>query len=476
MAQKGRRYYKQIPRAGEPYYRTPQPPVSQEQAQRFVHMPTVQLANVVDWAATYEGEPYHALLCDPPYELSFMNKKWDASGVSFHASTWAALAKHLHPGAFGMAFASARGWHRMATAIEDAGLIIHPSIFLWAYGSGFPKATRIANDDDAVWAGHRYGLQAIKPAVEPIIVFQKPYDGKPTDSIARTGAGALNIAEGRIGSAEPLSTPGCNTEHDIVAYGPSKTAKAHAQVVAGRWPANFALSHTEKCVLTGQRRVRGSNASYANVGRRAGSDNVYAGGWREDDFRGEVGYADASGMETVEEWACVPDCPVRRLADKNGEHPSAMHPAVKGNYPTGMFNGIGKAQGDIFGDTGTVDRFFYTTNWQLESADPVFYTEKASRAERDAGLEHLANSNRNYNQHPTVKPIDLARWLATLLLPPDAYAPRRLLVPFAGVASECVGAMLAGWEQVTGVEMEKEYVAMANARLAYHYQRVKQLA
>ena len=66
-----------------------------------------------------------------------------------------------------------------------------------------------------------------------------------------------------------------------------------------------------------------------------------------------------------------------------------------------------------------------------------------------------------------MKPIDLARYLATLLLPPDAYAPRRILVPFTGVGSEMIGAMLAGWEEIVGVEMDAEYVKIAEARLAH---------
>ena len=64
------------------------------------------------------------------------------------------------------------------------------------------------------------------------------------------------------------------------------------------------------------------------------------------------------------------------------------------------------------------------------------------------------NIPRTRQIHPTCKPIALARHLATLLLPPARYAPRRLFVPFAGVASECIGAMQAGWEHVDGVELE----------------------
>ena len=147
----------------------------------------IDVADCIAWAEAYDGPPFHALLCDPPYELGFMGRAWDRSGIAFNPDTWRALARLLHPGAFGMAFASSRGWHRLAVAIEDAGLIIHPSIFGWAAGSGFPKATRVADSPD--FTGHRYGLQALKPALEPIIVFQKPYAGRPVDSITATGAG-----------------------------------------------------------------------------------------------------------------------------------------------------------------------------------------------------------------------------------------------------------------------------------------------
>ena len=189
-------------------------------------------ADVMAWAESYEGEPFHAILTDPPYALGFMGKAWDGE-VAFMPATWKALACHLHPGGFLMAFASSRGWHRLAVAIEDAGLIIHPSIFGWAQGQGFPKATRIdAQIDKAAgnirenksefigvsigkdntkninrykrckecgkpllgqdycqcdwrvnpavsplaqaWQGHRYGLQAMKPSIEPVICARKP--------------------------------------------------------------------------------------------------------------------------------------------------------------------------------------------------------------------------------------------------------------------------------------------------------------
>ena len=66
-----------------------------------------------------------------------------------------------------------------------------------------------------------------------------------------------------------------------------------------------------------------------------------------------------------------------------------------------------------------------------------------------------------------MKPIALNQHLATLLLPPLEYSPRRLFIPFSGVASEMIGAMLAGWEHIVGVEMTEEYIPIAEARFAY---------
>lgn len=139
-------------------------------------------ADILEWAASYDGPLFHALLCDPPYHLTevhsiprgkfgtardekdreyrktkgFMGRSWDGGDLAFQPETWAALANLLHPGAFLMAFAGSRGYHRMACAIEDAGLIIHPAIG-WSFGSGFPKATRISAQVDNRWAKENYG-------------------------------------------------------------------------------------------------------------------------------------------------------------------------------------------------------------------------------------------------------------------------------------------------------------------------------
>jgi site-specific DNA-methyltransferase (adenine-specific) len=88
-----------------------------------------------------------------------------------------------------------------------------------------------------------------------------------------------------------------------------------------------------------------------------------------------------------------------------------------------------------------------------------FYQAKASTNERTKGTT-------NGNNHPCVKPLDLTRYLAQLMLPPAGETPRQLLVPFSGSGSEMIGGLLAGWDEVVGIEKEPEYVAIAQERLA----------
>jgi hypothetical protein len=397
---------------------------------------TIHHADAVQWAGEYAGDPFHSLLCDPPYSLQFMNKKWDGD-VAFRADTWAAFANVLHDGAFIMAFGSSRGWHRQAVAMEDAGLIIHPSIFGlhmmgWCAGSGFPKATRVK--DAPAFAGHRYGLQALKPALEPIIVAQKPYKGKPVECIVRTGAGALWIEGARI-AGEPTCGSGANQGNDIYGtYAERRTGAPNIINTAGRWPANFYVDEHGAAALDAQSGQSKSPPTYTR---------------------------------TVD----VRDAPVYDL-------------------------GITKRAGDVapnYGDTGGASRFFFNAVAdQIDDADAVGYYAKASRKERDAGLEGMPMRDAHTlsggefvadgrtaakgkatgrNSHPTIKPLSLCKWLASLLLPPAIYAPRRLFIPFAGAGSECIGAGLAGWDEVVGVEMmndaEHPYVDIARARLAH---------
>lgn len=272
-----------------------------------------------------------------------------------------------------------------------------------------------ATDLAKAWAGHRYGLQALKPSLECIAVAQVPYKGKPRDCMVDTGAGAFNVDAGRVGS-ESVKTQGGKKFPAL--YG--TYADCPESERSGRWPANLILDESAAALM------------------------------------------DSQSGETR-------SCDVQRNRQTLGSF------------------GMPNTTTSEYADSGGASRFFFRTDWNAEEVDPFLYCAKAGRGERDAGLEgmpmqpkkgHIQQSEGRKmhgdtetfpcrNPHPTVKPLRLMRYLASLLLPPEEYASRRLFVPFAGSGSEMCGALLAGWESVTGVEMSEEYAEIARARLAF---------
>lgn len=411
-------------------------------------------ANIKEWAANYDGPLFDGILCDPPYELGFMGKSWDSSGIAFDVDMWKDLYRHIKPGGHLLAFSGSRTYHRMAVAIEDAGFEIRDMIE-WVYGSGFPKSLNIGKAVDKIQGNEResvpdpeagrrnksvskfektygdikdktdfvtkgtsewegYGT-ALKPAHEPCVLARKPIEGTVANNVLKHGTGGLNIDGSRVGYQSEEDKYGngfCKvpTNGNQFAEGSSgfSSGRIH-EPQSGRFPAN--LIHD-------------------------GSDEVEA---------------------------------VFPQTKSGGGN--------KGNVKdgTGMF-GSGKAfdTSTVRPDSGSASRFFYTA--------------KASKSERNAGLEGFEDAERTdyggfhsekgliengrnpenrvpmKNGHPTVKPLSLTKYLATLIKPPTG---GRLLVPFSGSGSEMIGALQAGWEYVEGVELTEEYIPIAEARIKY---------
>lgn len=490
-------------------------------------------ADILHWAEAYQGEPMHAVLTDPPYGLNeseldieavladwmagrehqpkgagFMGRDWDAFLPG--PSIWRAIRRCCAPGAFLFAFGGTRTADLLALALRLAGWEKRDEID-WIYGSGFPKNQNISKAIDRAAKAERpvvgtrkhqpkfdakgfeyrkkdngynskgrthfdvtdhatelaqawdgYGT-ALKPAHEPILVFRNPLKGTYAQNCTATGAGAINIDQARIGP-QPGDQKGEFGPHKPEHLGKNTTAgiyrdtfkRADADQSIGRWPANLLLSHSPLC----------------------------------------------NGH-------CAPGCPVTALGEQSGELRPGERPARTNTQPGGNgytmnagWHGEDSGQRVVL-DTGTAARFFHQSDFmyeRLEAADPVAYYAKASRGEREAGLdprqlalmglleqeEATINDGRDKpidnpyqrgetarrNTGPCIKPIALTRYLATLLLPPLAYAPRRILCPFGGTGSEAIGAMLAGFEEIVYVEREAEYADIARARLAYWRQRL----
>ena len=88
-----------------------------------------------------------SIVTDPPYELGFMGKKWDSTGIANSVPMWTEAFRVLMPGGHLLAFGGTKTYHRMVCAIEDAGFEIRDQIG-WAYGSGFPKSLDVSKAID----------------------------------------------------------------------------------------------------------------------------------------------------------------------------------------------------------------------------------------------------------------------------------------------------------------------------------------
>ncbi|MCS6872965.1 MAG: site-specific DNA-methyltransferase, partial [Anaerolineae bacterium] len=159
--------------------------------------------DVFDFLTNYRGEPFHAVLTDPPYGVGIGKQKWDGENPAWQPEFWRALMPHLLPNALVFAFGSARTYHYLASAAESGGFIIH-NMMAFAYSNGLLKGASITQDNANEWWGYRYSVNPLKPAVEPILVCSKPPERSARYSIQRYGAGALNIKRAAIPSATPV--------------------------------------------------------------------------------------------------------------------------------------------------------------------------------------------------------------------------------------------------------------------------------
>ena len=104
-----------------------------------------------------DGVQVDSIVTDPPYELGFMGKDWDSTGITFHKEIWELAMKLLKPGGHLLAFSASRNYHRMAVAIEDAGFEIRDQL-MWLYGSGFPKSLNVGKAVDKKLGNEREDL------------------------------------------------------------------------------------------------------------------------------------------------------------------------------------------------------------------------------------------------------------------------------------------------------------------------------
>lgn len=225
---------------------------------------------------TLASDSIDACVTDPPYELGFMGKSWDASGVANDVKTWQAIYRVLKPGAYLVAFGGTRTAHRMICAVEDAGFEIR-DVLMWLYGQGFPKSLNIgkamdkaATDDAKQWEG--FGT-ALKPGYEPVVLARKPFVGTLHTNIQRYGTGALNIDACRIDAPEGIKTVGIddNKHVDSQSLGTNWSGEVDETTRYGRWPANIVLDEEAAALLDEQSGITSSQATVSESNQHTDS-------------------------------------------------------------------------------------------------------------------------------------------------------------------------------------------------------------
>ena len=413
----------------------------------------ILLGNNLDVLPTLPDNSVDSIVTDPPYELGFMGKKWDSSGIAYSVDLWQQCLRVLKPGGHLLSFGGTRTYHRVAVAIEDAGFELRDSI-AWLYGSGFPKSLDVSKAIDKAagaerdeWPtlpmqekgevgeiskNRRCGIclkalasgnpcqcdrassaitpeaqqwqgwgTALKPAFEPVIVARKPIEGTVANNVLKWGTGGLNIDGSRIGT-ETISTH--NAPKGSFAGGEpdrgsdTSSYKEHT----GRWPANIILDPYTAELLDEQ-----SGQSTSKIGKPRGTEK-------------------------------------------------------KGLFANSDYNKVGTEHND----SGGASRFFYVA--------------KASKRDRNEGLEGMPIRRPDdrtetgmgtfaekgvqpaQNFHPTVKPTSLMEYLVKLVTPLGGI----VLDPFTGSGSTGKAAILQGFDFI-GIEMTEEYLPIIEGRLKY---------
>jgi site-specific DNA-methyltransferase (adenine-specific) len=350
-----------------------------------------------------------SVVTDPPYGISFMNRKWDYDVPS--VDFWKEVYRVLKPGGHILSFGGTRTYHRMVVNIEDAGFEIRDQI-QWIYGSGFPKSHNIGkavdklegNEREVVGERELFGTAiheggtrpegkssieltkgtspyegwgtALKPANEPICVARKPLSEKSVaENVLKWGTGGINVDGCRVGT-EPIShgtskidfknnKDGSKSFYDNAWQG-GKRIEVEEVITEGRFPANIILECICDEVIKGEKGELKPHKSGQNalMGGLKGGDNS-ASGYTANYIKGDKGDIHTD-----------PNCPCRLLDEQSGESKSSK--AIGNRKPS---------KNDIIKWSNTFENGLEEGYNDKGGASRFFYQAKVSKAERNMGLD-----------------------------------------------------------------------------------------
>lgn len=401
-----------------------------------------------------------SIVTDPPYELGFMGKSWDSTGVAYDVAVWAECLRVLKHGGHLLAFGGSRTYHRLAVAIEDAGFQIRDQI-MWVYGSGFPKSLNISKAIDKA-AGAEREVVGSK-------LGQAGYHLQGHSSTTGAFGHGLGSSTPETRLASSLVTAPATAEAEVWDGWGTALKPAHEPIVLARKPLDGTVANN---VLTYG--VGGINIDGCRV-RRADGDDSYAGN-RTATFgtQDTLSGGDGSGGWSQNEEGRFPANFIHDGSDEVLElFPDSTS---KSGGKSGTTFASGSSRTDARGghdDSGSAARFFYCAKankkdrnegldgfeerWKAAAEFRPNHMEKALEGESGNPFGRFQPTQ---NHHPTVKPTDLMRYLCRLVTPPNGV----VLDPFIGSGSTGKAAVLEGFSFI-GVEQSEEYIKIAQARI-----------
>lgn len=371
-----------------------------------------------------------AVVTDPPYGLSFMGKKWDYEIPS--VELWKAALEVLKPGGHLLAFAGTRTYHRMAVNIEDAGFTIRDMV-AWMYGTGFPKSTNISKQIDKS-----------KGVKQKAGAFRTDGRGKWDLKCSRE-KGSSDTGIGHADGSKQQYRETVATSKEAILWDGYGTAlkPAHEPICLAMKPtdgtfASNALEH----------KVAGLNVD----GCRIGTEKITT-----HSIGSNTAFPKRPCEKSVEESNRKIRQDIKLGEGRSGRWPANLiHDGSEevltqfpANKSSGGTAGGRRAGGSVYGEYAglNLDPIGYRDKG---STSRFFYCAKANKKERGEG-----------NNHPTVKPIALMKYLLTLVTYPEY---NLIIDPFMGSGSTALAALELGLPFV-GIEKEKEYFDIAVERL-----------
>lgn len=395
---------------------------------------SIHHSDCVAWLQAYDGPLFDSCVTDPPYHLTsivkrfgskdaapamvgatgayaraskgFRGKEWDGGDVAFRPETWRAVYDKLKPGAHLIAFSGTRTYHRMACAIEDAGFEIRDQL-QWIYGSGFPKSHDVSKGiDKALGLENQREITHYK-GQGPRSMFD---GGKP-----RPASLPASQWNGWGTALKPACEPICLARKPLseksIAANVLKHGTGAINIEATRIGTSGATSK-----LTSKLTSKSETSSVGKWLNAKSGDPIDAGRWPANVLH--------DGSDEVLAGFPATDSVRSEVTSKPG--------AVYGNGA-----GLPSHSGVYgFDDSGSAARYFYSAK-----AGPL---------------------DRIGSKHPTIKPVDLMRWLVRLITPPGGH----ILEPFAGSGSTGIAALAEGFD-CTMIDLEADHVADIERKLAF---------